>query len=133
MNKHKHLDMIQSVIRRMAQNSFMMKGWSLTLVVALFAFIKDNLSCIMIPFIILPTLLFGGLDAYYLMFERRYRKLYNTVRVRKEEDIDYDMKAPDGCKKDKTFYSQSLISKSILPYYGALLLVSIGVILGLMI
>lgn len=132
MNKHKHLDMIQSVIRRMAQNSFMIKGWSLTLVVAVFAFIKDNINGFIIPFIILPIILFGSLDAYYLMLERKYRQLYNIVRVKKEEDIDYDMKAPDGCKEDKTIYSHSLISKSILLYYGALLLVSIGVILGLM-
>jgi len=132
MNKHKHLDMIQSVIRRMAQNSFMIKGWSLTLVVAVFAFIKDNINGFIIPFIILPIILFGSLDAYYLMLERKYRQLYNIVRVKKEEDIDYDMKVAKGCKEDKTFYSQSLISKSILPYYGALLLVSVGVILGIM-
>jgi len=33
--KLKHLEMIQDVIKRMASNSFLLKGWSLTLVVAL--------------------------------------------------------------------------------------------------
>jgi len=31
-NKVKHLEMIQAVIARMATNSFMFKGWAVTLV-----------------------------------------------------------------------------------------------------
>ena len=36
-NKRKHLEFIQSVIARMNSNSFLIKGWSITLVSALFA------------------------------------------------------------------------------------------------
>ena len=36
-NKVAHLEMIQRVIARMASNSFLIKRWSVTLVVALFA------------------------------------------------------------------------------------------------
>jgi hypothetical protein len=32
-----HLQMIQAVITRMGSNSFLLKGWSVTLVAALFA------------------------------------------------------------------------------------------------
>lgn len=34
----KHLEMIESVIERMGQNSFALKGWTMTLVVAISAF-----------------------------------------------------------------------------------------------
>ena len=35
-NKLKHLEMVQSVINRMANNSFMLKGWAVTLVAGIF-------------------------------------------------------------------------------------------------
>ena len=34
--KMKHLEMIQGVISRMANNSFMLKGWAVTLVAGIF-------------------------------------------------------------------------------------------------
>ena len=36
--KLKHLEMVQGVINRMASNSFMLKGWAVTLVAGIFAF-----------------------------------------------------------------------------------------------
>jgi len=36
-NKIKHLEFIQTIINRMAANSFLIKGWAITLVAALFA------------------------------------------------------------------------------------------------
>jgi hypothetical protein len=36
-NKRKHLEMIQGVINRMARNLFFLKGWTTTLIAALFA------------------------------------------------------------------------------------------------
>ena len=34
---HKEIDLIQSIINRMAQNSFMLKGWAITIFVAVIA------------------------------------------------------------------------------------------------
>ena len=34
--KHKHLELIQGVINRLAANSFQLKGWSVVLVSAIF-------------------------------------------------------------------------------------------------
>ena len=43
--KHKHIDLIQNVVNRMSQHSFILKGWSITLVVAVFALnAKDGLD-----------------------------------------------------------------------------------------
>ncbi len=42
-NKQKHLEFIQTTINRMANNSFLIKGWTVTVVAALFAIsIKDS-------------------------------------------------------------------------------------------
>lgn len=44
-NKHKHLELIQGVVNRMSQHSFVLKGWSITLVVAVVALnAKDGLE-----------------------------------------------------------------------------------------
>ena len=37
-NKLKHLEFIQNVINRMANTSFLLKGWSITIIAGLFAF-----------------------------------------------------------------------------------------------
>ena len=36
-NKITHLEMVQGIINRMASNSFMLKGWAVTLVAGIFA------------------------------------------------------------------------------------------------
>lgn len=56
--KFKHLDLIQGIINRMASNSFMLKGWAVTLMVGIFAlaskdtdkdtFINENIRPLLI-------------------------------------------------------------------------------------
>ena len=77
----KHLEMIQSVINRLAGNSFSMKGWSITLVAALFALAAKDTNVRYAALALLPGLCFWGLDAYYLREERLFRKLYDAVRT----------------------------------------------------
>lgn len=79
-NRASHLAMIQGVITRMGTNSFVLKGWNVTMVSALFALaVKDsNSRFILIAF--LPALAFWILDAYYLRQERLFRKLFDDVR-----------------------------------------------------
>ena len=40
--KSKHIDLAQSIITRMAQNSFVIKGWMITIVVGLFVFLQND-------------------------------------------------------------------------------------------
>jgi hypothetical protein len=94
-DKRKHLEFIQGVINRMASNSFLFKGWSITIIAGISAFAaKDSNSALMIVPII-STLLFWGVDAYYLMLERAFRNLYSTVSQKPANSIDYSMK-PEG-------------------------------------
>ncbi len=89
--KNNHLSMIQSTIQRMGNNSFMLKGWAVLVIVAIFTFAgeQNNVKCIL--FTIIPLIVFWGLDSYYLQLERKFRVLYDDVRSKNEEDIDYDM------------------------------------------
>ncbi len=81
----KEIDLIQNIIKRMAFNSFMIKGWAVTLVV-ITLLLKGTTYQVLIAFI--PLLMFWFLDAYFLWQERMYRKLYNWVisnRLKTEE------------------------------------------------
>lgn len=80
-NRLKHLEMLQQVITRMANNSFLIKGWSITLVSALLAFAAKDEIHIMAWIALLPCVAFWILDAYFLRQERLFRKLYDHCRL----------------------------------------------------
>lgn len=88
----KEIDIIQDIIRRMAFNSFMIKGWAITLVVVTLL-LKGTEYQVWIAFI--PLLVFWFLDAYFLWQERMYRKLYDWVinnRLKTDEYL-FDLNA----------------------------------------
>lgn len=118
--KLKHLEFIQLVITRMNVNSFLLRGWSVTLVAALFAFAaKDtNIEYVLITYISTP--LFWILDGYYLSQERKYRDLYNMIRLKEENDIDFDMSASDMKSKRNSWFC-SIFSLTELIFYGTLI------------
>lgn len=86
------LKLIQDIIKRMAFNSFMIKGWAVTLVVVTLLLKGDKFQ-VLIAFI--PLGVFWFLDAYFLQQERLYRELYKWVvanRLKTEEHL-FDMNA----------------------------------------
>jgi hypothetical protein len=88
----KEIDIIQDIIKRMAFNSFVIKGWAITLVVVTLLLKGTEKYQVWIAFI--PLLVFWFLDAYFLWQERMYRKLYDWVinnRLKTEEHL-FDMK-----------------------------------------
>jgi len=120
-NKHKHLELVQDVVNRMAQHSFILKGWSITLVVAVFALnAKDGLDKDYVLAAVLPVFIFWFLDGYYLQRERLFRALYDEVRVKEESQIDYSMKTKHLRKGELTLKSV-LFSKTLIALYPALL------------
>ncbi|MBS1786465.1 MAG: hypothetical protein JST85_02010 [Acidobacteria bacterium] len=89
-SKLEHLKMLQAVITRMAGNSFLIKGWCVTLVSALIALsAKDAKYMVLVAF--LPVLMFWWLDAFFLRQERLFRKLYDHVRENGEDESDFSM------------------------------------------
>jgi len=85
-NRNKHLEMIQAVVARLAGNSFLVRGWALTVSAAFFGFAitQDDARLALVG--LLPITLFFALDAYFLQGERLFRVLYEEVR-RGESDI----------------------------------------------
>jgi len=121
-NKRKHLEFIQNIITRMNTNSFMIKGWSVTLVGALFGLAADKANIKFAIIAYLPVILFWGLDAFFLSQEKQYRKLYEKVASTPEEKIDFSLNASGFNADDRTWY-RCAKSKTLLPFHGTLFLV----------
>jgi hypothetical protein len=83
----KHLELIQQVVTRMNSNSFQLKGWSVTLVAALFALSVTEANKVFAGLAIVPIMAFWLLDAYYLGMERCYRDLYDLLRVKSDQEL----------------------------------------------
>lgn len=79
----KYLDVIQSVISRMASNQFQARAWSVALGSAVigFAASKDG-NPHAAALALVPVILFWWMDAYFLALERGYRALYNQASTR---------------------------------------------------
>lgn len=99
--KIKHLEFIESNITRMNSCSFQLKGWMLTVDMALLALyassgvaddsvVKRNAIYILIA--IFPTIIFWFLDSFYLQQERKFRAIYNDVAEITDEEERQDVK-----------------------------------------
>lgn len=89
--KLKHLEFIQSTINRMAGNSFLLKGWAVTLVGALFALTFREVDSLYLLISLIVLVLFWWLDSYYLSRERLFIKLYEHVSASKSDNTDFSM------------------------------------------
>ncbi|MDI9218465.1 hypothetical protein [Clostridium tertium] len=116
-NKIKHLEMIQGIIDRMVSNSFLLKGWSITLVAGIFALSAKDSNQKFFIIAYFPLIIFGILDTYYLQQERKYRNLYDKVRYIKEENIDFSMEITQDLIDEKTSYFNCFLSVSELIFY----------------
>lgn len=77
-----HLEMLQGVVQRLADNSASCKTWCVSLVSALAVVGAESQRPNLIVIAALPILLFGMLDCYYLGLERRFRKCYDDFVVK---------------------------------------------------
>jgi hypothetical protein len=75
----KQLEWLQAVITRMASNSFLLKGWAVTLTTALLALSTKDADRTFAILAIYPTLVLWALDAYYLQLERKFRAQFEEI------------------------------------------------------
>ena len=127
-NKIKHLEMIQEIINRMSNNSFMLKGWAVTLVAGIFALSSKDTDKMYFLFVYIPIIVFWWLDSYYLLQERLYRELYKKICSTKETDIDFSLSAS---KKEfgsrRNCYLACFISWTESCFYFPLALICTGI------
>ena len=117
--KLKHLEFIQDTINRLSTNSFLLKGWSVILVTGLFALSAANSIIEFVYLAFAPALVFWGLDGYFLWQERVYREVYNRVRSKKPQDIDFSMDTRD-VSDDVPGWLRATFSKTLIPFHGSL-------------
>ena len=130
--KIKHLEMIQGIITRMNQNSFMLKGWMITIVSALLAIYADkgNIGYLIVS--IFPILVFWFLDAYYLQQERKFRGIYSDIVEGKDLPL-FKMSIGEYNKKKDCKYSYCDVfwSKTIAGLYCTILVFIVLIVLYL--
>jgi hypothetical protein len=89
--KLKHLEFIQAAISRMSTNSFLFKGWAITIAAGLSAFGAANTKAALLSIALVSTIMFWALDGYYLWLEHGFVELYKGVSTKAEAEIDFSM------------------------------------------
>lgn len=114
-----HLGFIQSIISRMGANSFLLKGWSVTLVAAMFALSAKEANYKFVVLSYFPIFVFWALDAYFLHQEKLYRKLYEEVaegRI-KSETMSLDA---TGMSPNVSSIANLAFRDTLLLFHGAI-------------
>ena len=128
--KLKHLEFIQAVIARTSNSSFLFKGWAITIAAGLSAFAatssKDVLRVALIS-AIASSVLFWGLDGYYLWIEHRFVAQYRKVAGMMPSEIDFSMQTDRSNPAGE--WLKTCIRPHLVCFYGAML---IGEVIGLL-
>lgn len=90
-DKRAYLQMLQEPICRMSTISAIFKGVAATIVAGISAISYASTNIWVLGLSFLPVLAFAILDVYYLKSERKFRFLFDQVRLDKHE-IDFSMK-----------------------------------------
>jgi len=121
----KEMDYVQSVISRMASNSFQLKGWLIGILSFIMAFNKDAIfadSPAYLAILVMPVLVFWYLDAFFLYTEQQYRDMYNDIYKNRIPSL-FPGGMPEGLKDlfnlDYTRYEHYTVARmSVLRHMG---------------
>lgn len=111
----KHLEMIQGVISRLAGQGATIKNYCITLTTAMCGFAVTLQRPLVVALALLPITVFALLDARYLQLERRFRKLFDRVRLEKSSAVPtFEISARNA---PAISYIDSFFSWSIISFY----------------
>lgn len=130
--KLKHLEFIQASISRVAGNTFLLKGWSITLIAAFFVLSAKDSDKVYAFLAYYPVLIFWILDGYFLSVERRFRALYDRVRTMSTEDIDFSMDTREFVDVYCNTWVGAMFSRTLMIYYGALAILMLLVLVAIL-
>lgn len=133
-NLHKEIDLIQGCINRMANNSFLLRGWSITIIAAVIAIARDKVllePLLLLCGVLIPLLCFWYLDTFFLHTEEMYRKMYEWVLdKRKSDDLEYQYDLnPHRFNNEVDSFCKVMFSKTLRVFYGIPVFVVFAVIL----
>ncbi|WP_405990017.1 hypothetical protein [Streptomyces sp. NBC_00986] len=103
---------------RLGNNSFLVKGWALTLTAGLLAFAASSASGSIAATALAVLVAFWFLDGYFLYQERLFRMLYDDVR-RPGSTVDPFSMDPRPYA-GQVALRQSVLSPTLLLFYGGL-------------
>lgn len=121
--KIKHLEFIQAAIARMATNSFLFKGWAVTVASGLSAFAAVNARIALLAIALISTALFWALDGYYLWLERGFIALHDKVAAKSEAEIDFSMKIDKSCAVRS--WLRTCLRHHLMALYGSIAAIEI--------
>ena len=113
----KHLEMTQAVINRLGRNSFLLKSWSMTILVAAMVLIaRENLqNSYFVLVLILPIVGFWILDGYFLWQERLFRYVYDDIREQTDTNFKMDLGKHKG--KPKSSWISAIFSVTLIIFF----------------
>ncbi|MER6169416.1 hypothetical protein [Streptomyces violaceorubidus] len=123
----KHLEFIQSIVTRLGNNSFLLKGWVMTLTAAVLALSAGRLSWQIALSGIFPLLGFWFLDSYFLRQERLFRILYEEARTPQSTVEMLSLNV--GPYLARVTLAKVAFSQTLVLFYGALLIAHLVVAL----
>ena len=113
----KHLEMTQAVINRLGRNSFLLKSWSMTILVAAMVLIarEDLANQYFVLALFLPVVGFWILDGYFLWQERLFRQVYEEIR--QQDDTNFKMNLGKHRNKPKCSWMSAIFSVTLVIFY----------------
>jgi len=117
-----HINLLQGIINRLANNSASCKTWCLTLVGAFVSLAGATHTPGIIHFAAVVVIIFGFVDSMYLTQERAYRQLYGriTTKIRTNKYQSQDFFEASAPLKISSIFS-TVTSWSIFPIYLGLI------------
>lgn len=118
--KAEYLQIIQEPISRLSTTSAIFKGFAATIVsgIATLTYCDVNSTILGLSFV--PVMLFALLDVYYLKLEKKYRFLFDQVRL-DEHPVDFSMELTKDNKMAKSRVWDCVKSPSIWLFYPAMI------------
>ena len=116
----KEIELIQDIIKRMAHNSFLIKGWAITLILTTFLLKSDDLEKGALISLV-PLVGFWFLDSFYLSTERNYRKLHEWIIANRKHSLDFCFDLSLKKVEKKESFISVLFSKTMFLFYIPLL------------
>ncbi|GAA2822291.1 hypothetical protein [Saccharopolyspora taberi] len=124
----KHLELIQAIITRLASNSFLVKGWSLTVSMAAYGVSLNRTDWRLAIIGLALTLGFWWLDSYFLRQERLFRLLYDYVRSDIRAVPRFAMNVSIFLDRDIVQQGKVMGSGTLVAFYGVLAIVGMAIV-----